>query len=88
MNKTITVMKNPTKSTVFEVTKEKLLNLKHKYPAISVSQHDIDLLQNNKADDIVGVVAGEIDRLDNNAVPDVWFINMDYFKTHYTVIED
>ena len=86
LNKRIRVVKNPTESIVIMVTKSEIIKLKEKYPSISMGNHDDNYLKDFKFEDTVGVVAGDIDNIDNpNA--DLWFVNINYFNEHYTIIQ-
>ena len=87
MKKYLRVIKNPTESSVIMVTKKDIEEMKEQYPSISMGNHDREYLKQFKNDDIVGVVAGDLAHInDKNA--DLWFINIEYFNEHYTIIED
>ena len=85
MKKILKVVKNPTESTVMMVTKKDIEELKKDYKSISMGNHDVDYLNNFKDDDVVGVVAGELSKI-NHELADVWFVNIDYFNKHYSVV--
>ena len=68
------------------VTKKDINEMKHQYPSISMGNHDVEYLKGFKDDDVVGVVAGDLKEInDKNA--DLWFVNIEYFNKHYTIIE-
>ena len=89
--KVVKVSKKPTVSEVIEVTKNELLQLARQNNALSIGESDKKWLIYFKGDEHVGYVAGDIqyllapeDRLLPTKVPDLWFINKDYFVEHYT----
>jgi hypothetical protein len=68
---------------VLEVSKKDLLELKEKYSYISVSEADMKNLENHNDNDIVGVISGDIQNIDNISKemmwetrenPDCWFV--------------
>jgi len=62
---------------VLEVSKDELMELKEKYPFISISEADMEKMESVDGDEIVGVVAGEISLInvpDVDRTPDCWFI--------------
>jgi len=81
------VIKNPTTSSVIRVNKSDIIEMKEKYPSISIGNHDDEYLKDFKDTDIVGVIAGDLSHInDKNA--DLWFVNIAYFNKHYTIIKD
>ncbi len=86
MTEHLKVIKNPTESTVIKVTKKEIIEMKEKYPSISMGNHDVNYLKDFSDDDIVGVVAGDIKDI-GHVNADIWFVNIDYFKIHYTIVE-
>ena len=87
MKKFLKVVKNPTESTVIMVTKEDIVEMKEQYPSISMGNHDVEYLKDFKDDEVVGVIAGELKNIsDKNA--DLWFVNIEYFNEHYTIVGD
>ena len=87
MKKYLKVMKNPTESEVIMVTKEDIVEMKKEYPSISMGNHDKEYLIDFKEDDIVGVVAGDLKNI-NDKNSDLWFVNIEYFNKHYTILKD
>jgi len=87
MKKLLTVVKNPTESKVLMVTKADIEEMKEKYPSISMGNHDHEYLKKFNEEDVVGVVAGDLAHIGNKDA-DLWFVNIDYFNEHYTVIDN
>jgi len=81
----IKVIKKPTESEVITVNKKEIEEMKKKYPSISMGNHDKEYLKKFKDDEIVGVVAGDLDNIEKENA-DLWFINIDYFRFHYKQI--
>jgi len=81
----VKVIKNPTESNVIMVTKKDIEKMKKQYPSISMGNHDVEYLKQFKDNEIVGVVAGDIENIDNTNA-DLWFVNIEYFNKHYTII--
>jgi len=87
MKKYLKVVKNPTESSVIMVTKQDIIEMKEKYPSISMGNHDNEYLKSFNHDDVVGVIAGDLTNIsDVNA--DLWFVNIEYFNKHYTITEE
>jgi len=87
MKKYIKVVKNPTESSVIMVTKQDIIEMKEKYPSISMGNHDVEYLKQFNHSDVVGVIAGDLAHIhDVNA--DLWFVNIEYFNKHYTIVEE
>ena len=90
--KLITAQKIPVKMNFIETTKSELLDLKNKYPEISIGSYDENWMENFNKDDFIGYIAGDIGYItkdieyDNKFTPDLWFINSDYFKSNYKVV--
>ena len=82
---TVKVIKDPTESNVIMVTKKDIEKMKKQYPSISMGNHDVEYLKQFKDNEIVGVVAGDIENIDNTNA-DLWFVNIEYFNKHYTII--
>jgi hypothetical protein len=55
--------------------------MKIKYPAISISDHDKEFLKKLPPEEVVGDLIN-INKVDT----DLWFINLNYFNKHYTII--
>jgi len=87
MKKYLKVVKNPTESTVIMVTKNDIKEMKKQYPSISMGNHDIEYLKQFKDGDVVGVVAGNLKEI-NDINADLWFVNIEYFNKHYSVVKE
>ena len=82
-----------------EVTKNDLKNILEVSPYVSVSDADKNVLKNQKMDEIVGVIMGDIDNIlfdlqlgnrDELALvenPDCWFVNKDFINKNYKDLE-
>ncbi len=87
--KVIKATKKPTVSEVIEVTKRELLQSKLDCKHISLGNHDEKRLEQFESEEVVGYIAGEIQRvlkpdaIFHSNIPDIWFINKDYFGAHY-----
>ena len=87
--KVIKVTKKPTISEVIEVTKRELIQAKIDCNHISLGNHDEKWLEKFEGEEVVGYIAGEIQRVLKpdaifpSNIPDIWFINKDYFAAHY-----
>ena len=90
--RTITVKEIPSERSMLEVTLNELsmITLAHK---VSISENDIDdLLKVRDDNEVIGYIAGDItaiqrpDELDKDKIPDIWFVNLNYFKQHYKKI--
>ena len=91
--KQIKVQKKPTTSDMLEITLKEFKKLFGE-GKVSVSKVDREAMikesKNPQDDDIVGYVAGDIksltepDKWNNDLIPDLWFVNKDYFINHYT----
>ena len=76
-------------SEVVQVTKRELAQAQRDCKHISVGNHDEKWLKQYGDDEVVGYIAGEIQRVlkpenifpDN--IPDIWFINKDFFDNNY-----
>jgi hypothetical protein len=85
MKKHLRVIKNPTESSVIMVTKADITEMKEQYPSISMGNHDVEYLKDFSDDDVVGVVAGDLSSI-NDINADLWFVNIEYFNEHYTIL--
>lgn len=92
--KKVVVTKKPIPSEVYLVTKDELEKLSNKYQYISIGSSDKEFLA-KAGDGYVGVLAGEMDEVLGNKVfeigdkiPDVWFVNMEYYVNNYDVLEE
>ena len=80
-----TVVKNPTESKVVFVSKKDLIDLANKYKSISIGTHDRKYLDKFEEQETVGVIVGDLENMnDDNA--DLWFVNIEYFREHYTIL--
>ena len=84
--KRLKVMKIPKETEVLLVTKKEIEELKEKHPSISMGNHDKNYLKDFSDNEIVGVVAGEIDNMETNNA-DLWFINKGFFDENYAIIK-
>lgn len=97
--KKITVIRGNKISEVLLVNKEELEALSKKYSFISISEHDENIIFNSQdisKNDIVGVIAGDINNINeihdgiNETIqnPDCWFINKEFFEKNYINLDD
>ena len=86
----VKVVKKPVESEVIMVRKTELLDMLNKHSCISISNHDREYIKKYHHEEIVGVIAGDIDDLDDmkNDSADCWFINISYFAEYYSVIDE
>jgi len=87
--KRLSAVKKPIPVAMLQVTKKELLDMKKKYPFISIGDYDKKWMSDISDDIPVGVIAGDIDDLDGqgaNGIHDVWFINKDFFDSHYDIV--
>lgn len=91
--KVIKAMKKPTSKEMVKVTKRELTQAKIDCKHISLSNHDEKWLEQFGREDHVGYIAGEIQRVLKpdmifpNKIPDIWFINKDFFDKNYKEVK-
>lgn len=69
------------------VTKEELSKFLDEYDNLFISAHDLSYIKNFKNNDIVGVLLGDIENIDDKTTK-LFFHNIKYYNHHYITQED